>query len=57
MIISKPIKAFENNVYNNEIVNIEHEETTILQLAETIINVLNSKSKIIHLDPLKRRHD
>ena len=52
--IEATIKAFENNVYNNEIVNIgNNEETTILQLAETIINVLNSKSKIIHLDPLE----
>ena len=50
--IEATIKAFENNVYNNEIVNIgNNEETTILQLAETIINV--KKSKIIHLDPLE----
>ena len=52
--IEATIKAFENNVFNNEIVNIgNNEETTILHLAETIIKVLNSKSKIKHLNPLK----
>ena len=52
--IEATIKAFEDNVFNNEIVNIgNNEETTILHLAETIIKVLNSKSKIKHLDPLE----
>ena len=52
--IEATIKAFEDNVFNNEIVNIgNNEETTILHLAETIIKVLNSKSKIKHLNPLK----
>ena len=52
--IEATTKAFRDNVYNNEIINIGNdEETTILQLAETIIKILDSKSKIIHLDPLK----
>ena len=52
--IEATTKAFRDNTYNNEIVNIGNdEETTVLQLAETIIELLNSKSKIIHLDPLE----
>ncbi len=52
--IEATTKAFRDNIYNNEIINIGNdEETTILQLAETIIKILDSKSKIIHLDPLK----
>jgi UDP-glucose 4-epimerase len=52
--IEATTNAFKNNSYNNEIVNIGNSlETTILELAETIIRVLNSKSKIIHLDPLE----
>ena len=52
--IEATIRAFRDNIYNNEIVNIgNNEETTILQLAETIIKIFDSKSKIIHLDPLE----
>tara|TARA_B100000073_G_C23656113_1_gene542546 strand:+ start:76 stop:981 length:906 start_codon:yes stop_codon:yes gene_type:complete len=52
--IEATTRAFNDNAYNNEIVNIgNNEETTILQLAETIIKILDSKSKIIHLDPLE----
>jgi nucleoside-diphosphate-sugar epimerase len=51
-----------NGYYKNDIVNIgSDEEISILQLAEKIITMLKSKSKVIHLDPLKdgdmtRRH-
>ncbi len=52
--IEATTKAFRDNVYNNEIINIgNNEETTVLQLAETIIKILDSESKIIHLDPLE----
>ena len=43
--IEATTKAFKENIYNNEIVNIgNNEETTILQLAETIIKI-DSKLK------------
>ena len=44
--IEATIRAFRDNIYNNEIVNIgNNEETTILQLAETIIKIFDSKKK------------
>ena len=48
------VNAFENNLFNNEIVNIGNEkEITILELAQTIKKITNSSSKIIHLDSLE----
>ena len=48
------MKAFEKNIYNNEIVNIgSNTEISILDLAKTIIKIFDSKSKFIYLDPLK----
>ena len=38
----------------NEVINIGNdEEITIIELAETILKLANSKSKIVHLPPLK----
>ena len=52
--IQATMRAFNENLYNNEIVNIGNDkEVTILQLAELIIELFNSKSKIIFLEPLK----
>lgn len=47
-------KAFYENKFVNDTVNIGSDfETTILDLAKSIIEITNSKSKIIHLPPLK----
>lgn len=52
--IEATMKAFEKNIYNNEIVNIgSNTEISILDLAKTIIKIFDSKSKFIYLDPLK----
>jgi UDP-glucose 4-epimerase len=48
------LNAFYNDIFVNDIINIGNEnEITILDLAKKIINITNSKSKIIHLPPLK----
>ncbi len=48
------INAFEQNLLINDVVNIGGEkEITILQLAQTIIEKTNSRSKIVHVAPLK----
>lgn len=48
------IQAFTKNYYVNEVVNIGgHIETTILDLAKTIVRITGSTSKIIFLPPLK----
>ena len=48
------IAAFENNLFVNDTLNIGNDhEVTIKQLAELIIEITNSKSKIIHLLPLE----
>ncbi len=48
------INAFYKNLYLNDVVNIGGEnEITILDLAKTIIEITNSKSKIIFMPPLK----
>lgn len=45
---------FENNLVNNDVINLGNDElTTVKELAELIIRLTNSKSKIIHLPPLK----
>ena len=48
------IKCLENSSYNNDIVNVgSDKEISIINLANTIIRIANSKSKIKHLPPLK----
>ena len=48
------IAAFENQQHINDVVNIGNDhETTILELAKVIISATNSKSKVVHLPPLK----
>ncbi|MDQ3046514.1 MAG: NAD-dependent epimerase/dehydratase family protein [Bacteroidota bacterium] len=52
--ISATTNAFYENKFVNEVVNIGGEnEITIRELAETIIRVTGSKSKIVHLPALK----
>jgi UDP-glucose 4-epimerase len=51
--IAATTNAFYQNKFVNEVVNIGGEnEITILELAQTIIRLTNSKSKIIHLPAL-----
>jgi nucleoside-diphosphate-sugar epimerase len=48
------LKAFYENQFLNDVINIGgNREITILELAEIIIRVTGSKSKIVHVDPLK----
>jgi UDP-glucose 4-epimerase len=48
------MKTFETDQIVNDVINIgSNIETTILDLAETIIRLTNSKSKIVFLPPLK----
>ena len=52
--VDATMNALSKNLFNNEIVNIGNDqEITILDLAKTIIRLTKSKSKIIHLPPLK----
>jgi nucleoside-diphosphate-sugar epimerase len=47
------INAMEKNLFVNDVVNIGNDETyTILELAEIIIKLTGSKSKLVHLPPL-----
>jgi UDP-glucose 4-epimerase len=47
------INAMEKDLFVNDVVNIGNDETyTILELAEIIIKLTGSNSKIIHLPPL-----
>lgn len=47
------INALVNNLFVNDVVNIGNDRAiTVLELAETIIKVTNSSSRIIHLPPL-----
>ncbi len=47
------INAFMENKYINDVVNIGNDiETTVISLAEQIIKITKSKSKIVHLPPL-----
>ena len=51
--IEATIYALENNLFINDVVNIGNDLLmTILELAQAIIRITNSKSKIIHLPPL-----
>lgn len=48
------LKVFDNDDLKNEVYNIGSDQTiTILELAESIIKLTNSSSKIIHLPALK----
>lgn len=47
-------KMLYENIAINKVINIGNdEEISILELAKKIINITGSKSKLIHLDPLK----
>ncbi len=47
-------RILNQSSFNNEVINIgSDQEVTILDLAKKVIILLNSKSKIIHVDPLK----
>jgi UDP-glucose 4-epimerase len=48
------VNALRNNVFVNDVVNIGSDfEISILDLARLIIKITDSKSKILHLPPLK----
>jgi nucleoside-diphosphate-sugar epimerase len=48
------LNAFEKNLFVNDVVNIGNDETTtVLELAQLIIKITNSKSEIVHVAPLK----
>lgn len=48
------IKVMENNLLDNDVINIGHDEMiSVLELAQRIIRLTNSKSEIIFLPPLK----
>lgn len=48
------VQAFEQEKFVNDVVNIgSDKEYSVLELAETIIDVANSKSKIVFLPPLE----
>jgi UDP-glucose 4-epimerase len=45
---------FEKNLVNNDVINLGNDElTSVKDLAELIIRITNSRSKIVHLPPLK----
>jgi UDP-glucose 4-epimerase len=47
------INAMEKNLFVNDVVNIGNDETyTILELAQIIIRLTGSRSKLVHLPPL-----
>jgi nucleoside-diphosphate-sugar epimerase len=51
--IDATICALETNQFVNDVVNIGNDKiTTVLELAETVLKVTNSQSKIVHLPPL-----
>ena len=52
--ITACVNAFKQDKCVNDVVNIgSSKEMTVLELAETIIKVAKSKSKIVHLPPLE----
>ena len=52
--IDATVTAFKENLYINDVVNIGGNiEITVLELAKIIIRLTKSKSKIVHLPPLK----
>ena len=47
------VNTFEQNKFINKVINVGNDhESTVLQLARTIVDLTNSKSQIVHLDPL-----
>jgi nucleoside-diphosphate-sugar epimerase len=51
--VDATVKTLYNNEYVNDVINIGNDKIfTIKELAEIIIKLTNSKSKIIHLQPL-----
>lgn len=52
--IEATVKTLKESQYVNEVINIgSDKETTILELAKTIVKLTKSKSKIVFLPPLK----
>ncbi len=52
--IDTAINIFEKGLFVNEVINIGNEnEVSILELANLIIKLTNSSSKILHLEPLE----
>lgn len=52
--IEATVNAFEKNLIVNDVINIgSNIEVTINELAKTIIRLSNSKSKVVHLPPLR----
>jgi nucleoside-diphosphate-sugar epimerase len=52
--IDTVVKILDNNLIVNDVINIGgHNEINILDLAKMIISLTNSKSKMVHLSPLK----
>ena len=48
------VKCFQKNLFVNQVVNIGNDnEISMLKLAKIIKKILKSKSKIVHLKPLK----
>lgn len=48
------LMSLQENLFLNDVVNVGNDElTTVMELAEKIITITNSKSKIIKLPPLK----
>jgi len=46
--------AFQKQMFTNDVVNIgSNRETSILELAQTIVRLVGSTSRIVHLAPLK----
>jgi UDP-glucose 4-epimerase len=51
--ITATLNSLEKNLYVNDVINIGNDHiTTVLELAQIIIKLTNSKSKIVHLPPL-----
>jgi UDP-glucose 4-epimerase len=51
--ITATLCALEKNLFVNDVVNIGNDKiTTVLELAQSIIKLTNSNSKIVHLPPL-----
>lgn len=51
--ITATLNALEKNLYVNDVINIGNDHiTTVLELAQVIIKLTGSQSKIVHLPPL-----
>lgn len=52
--VEATVKIFKQNLFLNDVINIGSDVAfTILEVAQLIIELTNSKSKIVHLPPLK----